>query len=100
MHDANFASRNPHRRILPPPLHTFLLLILVIATAPIAKAQYRASIADFYNLFNKANLGTINATLGTVSPTGALVGSPNSNFGVANGALGARTIQMQARFSS
>src|SRR6185437_10521809 len=44
MHDANFASRNPHRRILPPPLHTFLLLILVIATAPFAKAQYRASI--------------------------------------------------------
>lgn len=61
-----------------------------------AKFQVRA---DFYNLFNKTNLSTINSTLGTVSPSGLLVGSPNSNFGVANGALGARTIQLQARFS-
>jgi hypothetical protein len=61
-----------------------------------AKFEFRA---DFYNLFNKTNLSTINGTLGTVSPNGTLVGSPNSNFGVANGALGARTIQLQARFA-
>jgi hypothetical protein len=62
--------------------------------------------ADFYNLFNKTNLNvqSIDAVLGTVGPNGALVGPPNSDFGVAGGdgqqaALGSRTIQLQARFS-
>lgn len=59
-----------------------------------AKFQIRA---DFYNLFNKTNLGTINANLGTVNPSGTVI-SVNPNFGVANGALGSRTIQLQARF--
>lgn len=55
--------------------------------------------ADIYNLFNKTNINsqTIDANLGSVSPDGIV--SPNSDFGVAGGALGSRTVQLQARFS-
>jgi hypothetical protein len=55
--------------------------------------------ADFYNLFNKTNLNvaTIDTNLGSVTPTGVV--TPNSDFGVASGALGSRTVQLQARFS-
>lgn len=62
--------------------------------------------ADFYNLFNKTNINVqnIDANLGSVTPAGVV--TPNSDFGVAggssngtNGALGSRTIQLQARFS-
>jgi hypothetical protein len=66
-----------------------------------AKLEIRA---DIYNFFNKLNLNTasIDANLGSVSPTGVV--SPNSDFGVAGGngataALGSRTVQLQARFS-
>jgi Carboxypeptidase regulatory-like domain len=56
--------------------------------------------ADFYNLFNKTNLdsSTIDNTLGSANPDGSL-SSMNSDFGVARGALGSRTIQLQSRFS-
>ncbi len=55
--------------------------------------------ADVYNFFNKTNINSasIDGNLGSVSPTGAV--SPNSDFGVAGGALGSRTVQLQARFS-
>jgi hypothetical protein len=55
--------------------------------------------ADVYNLFNNTNLNvaTIDANLGSVTPTGVV--TPNSDFGVATGALGSRTVQLQARFS-
>ncbi|HEV2280087.1 MAG TPA: TonB-dependent receptor [Acidobacteriaceae bacterium] len=55
--------------------------------------------ADAYNLFNETNINTqqIDNTLGFVSPTGTV--TPNSHFGVANNALGSRTVQLQARFS-
>jgi hypothetical protein len=55
--------------------------------------------ADVYNLFNKTNLNValIDANLGSVTPTGVV--TPNSDFGVATGALGSRTVQLQARFS-
>lgn len=57
--------------------------------------------ADFYNIFNKTNLniGQIDTFLGTANPDGTLNGSPNSHFGVIGGALGSRTVQLQARFS-
>jgi len=56
--------------------------------------------ADFYNLFNKTNLdpSTIDNTLGSANPDGTL-SSFNPDFGVARGALGSRTIQLQSRFS-
>jgi hypothetical protein len=54
---------------------------------------------DTYNLFNKTNINDsdINTNLGSVAPDGTV--SPSGNFGVANGALGSRTVQLQARFS-
>ncbi|HXO31861.1 MAG TPA: hypothetical protein VN901_05920, partial [Candidatus Acidoferrales bacterium] len=55
--------------------------------------------ADVYNLFNRTNLNiaSLDANLGSVAPDGTVI--PNSDFGVAGGALGSRTIQLQARFS-
>lgn len=44
------------------------------------------------------NTGSIDTSLGGVDPTGAVT-SVNSDFGVAGGALGGRTVQLQARFS-
>jgi hypothetical protein len=63
-----------------------------------AKFEFRA---DIYNLFNKLNINpnSIDGFIGSVNPDGTLNGSPNSNFGVAGGALGSRTVQLQARFS-
>ncbi len=56
--------------------------------------------ADSFNIVNKINLDPtrIDNILGSVNPNGS-VNSFNSNFGVAGGALGSRTIQLQARFS-
>lgn len=56
--------------------------------------------ADVYNIFNKTNLNvaSIDANLGSVAPSSGTV-TPNSDFGVAGGALGSRTVQLQARFS-
>jgi hypothetical protein len=61
-----------------------------------AKFEVRA---DVYNLFNRTNLNvaTLDAVIGSVTPTGVV--TPNSDFGVAGGALGSRTVQLQARFS-
>jgi hypothetical protein len=59
-----------------------------------AKFEIRA---DAYNLLNVVNLGSVNGYLGSVSPSGVV--SPDTNFGTVNGALGSRTIQLQARFS-
>jgi hypothetical protein len=55
---------------------------------------------DTYNLFNKTNIDTsdMDTTIGSVNPNGT-IGSVNSDFGVAGGALGGRTVQLQARFS-
>jgi hypothetical protein len=55
---------------------------------------------DSYNLFNKTNIndGCIDTNVGSVAPDGT-ISSTNSNFGVSCGALGSRTVQMQARFS-
>ncbi len=55
---------------------------------------------DAYNLFNKTNINTecIDTNLGSVNPNGT-VSSVNSDFGVSCGALGSRTVQLQARFS-
>jgi len=55
---------------------------------------------DTYNLLNKLNINTstIDNTLGSVNPDGT-VQSVNQDFGVARGALGSRTVQLQARFS-
>lgn len=56
--------------------------------------------ADAYNFFNKTNINTasIDNSLGSVDAgTGAV--HPNADFGVAGGALGSRTVQLQARFS-
>jgi hypothetical protein len=62
-----------------------------------AKFEIRA---DFYNIFNQTNLniGSIDTNLGTVQPDGT-VSAVNSHFGVIGGALGSRTVQLQARFS-
>jgi hypothetical protein len=56
--------------------------------------------ADAYNLFNKTNINgqSLNTTIGSVNPDGT-VSQFNANFGVANSGLGARVVQMQARFS-
>ena len=64
--------------------------------------------ADVFNLFNKTNInggsqqggggGGIDNVLGTVNPDGS-INSVNSDFGVANSALGSRTVEIQARFS-
>ncbi len=55
---------------------------------------------DSFNLFNKTNIntGTIDTNVGAVGPTGAIT-NVNGDFGVAGGALGSRTVQLQARFS-
>lgn len=55
---------------------------------------------DTYNLFNKININTstIQTTLGSVAPDGS-ISQVNGAFGVAEGALGSRTVQLQARFS-
>jgi hypothetical protein len=55
---------------------------------------------DAYNVFNKTNINasSIDNTLGSVDPTGA-VSSVNKDFGVAGNALGSRTVQLQSRFS-
>ena len=62
-----------------------------------AKFEVRA---DAFNFFNKTNIrtGSIDNILGSVNPDGS-IGSVNSDFGVAGGALGSRTVQLQARFS-
>jgi Carboxypeptidase regulatory-like domain/TonB dependent receptor len=62
-----------------------------------AKFEVRA---DAYNFFNKTNINSadIDNNLGSVNPDGS-IGSVNSDFGVAGGALGSRTVQLQARFS-
>jgi len=56
--------------------------------------------ADFYNLFNETNINgsSIDTTLGSVNPDGSIA-KINPHFGTATGALGSRTIQLQARFS-
>ncbi|HEX3987575.1 MAG TPA: carboxypeptidase regulatory-like domain-containing protein [Acidobacteriaceae bacterium] len=55
--------------------------------------------ADAYNFFNKININTatIHNVLGTAAPDGTVTPSPG--FGTAGGALGGRTVQLQARFS-
>ncbi|MGC8549712.1 MAG: carboxypeptidase regulatory-like domain-containing protein [Acidobacteriaceae bacterium] len=53
--------------------------------------------AYVYNFLNEVNLGGVNSYLGSVSPTGVV--NPNPNFGTVGGALGGRTVQLQARFS-
>jgi hypothetical protein len=53
---------------------------------------------DAFNLFNKLNLNGIDNNLGTINTDGT-VSSVNTDFGVAGGALGSRTVQLQARFS-
>ncbi|MGB6191608.1 MAG: TonB-dependent receptor, partial [Terracidiphilus sp.] len=55
---------------------------------------------DTFNLLNKNNLDTarIDNVLGSVNPDGS-INSVNSDFGVAGGSLGSRTVQLQARFS-
>ncbi len=55
---------------------------------------------DAYNFFNKTNINSadIDTSLGSVNPDGS-IGSVNTDFGVAGGALGSRTVQLQARFS-
>jgi len=62
-----------------------------------AKFEFRV---DTYNLFNKTNINgqSIDNTVGAVNPDGSL-SSVNSDFGVAGGGLGSRTVQLQARFS-
>jgi len=59
-----------------------------------AKFEFRA---NFYNLFNKVNLQNINAIIGSINPDGTM--TPNVHFGEAQNALGARVIELQARFS-
>jgi hypothetical protein len=64
--------------------------------------------ADVFNLFNKTNInggsqqggggGGIDNVLGTVNPDGT-INSVNTDFGVANSALGSRTVEAQVRFS-
>jgi len=55
---------------------------------------------DTYNLFNKTNINTgcLDTNLGSVNPNGT-ISSVNSDFGVACGGLGSRTVQLQTRFS-
>jgi hypothetical protein len=55
---------------------------------------------DAFNLFNKTNIDTaqINSNLGSLNPDGTL-SNINTSFGVAGAALGARIVQLQARFS-
>jgi hypothetical protein len=62
-----------------------------------AQLEFRA---DIYNFFNKTNINgsSVDMNLGSVNPDGTLT-KINSDFGVAGGALGSRTVQLQARFS-
>ncbi len=62
-----------------------------------ARLEFRV---DAYNVFNKTNLNTetMNTFLGTVNPDGSLA-STNPAFGTVGNALGARVVQLQARFS-
>ena len=62
-----------------------------------AQFEFRA---DAYNLFNKTNINgsSINNAIGTANPDGS-VSQFNPNFGTANSELGARVVQLQARFS-
>jgi Carboxypeptidase regulatory-like domain len=62
-----------------------------------ARFEFRA---DVYNLFNKTNLngGAMDNLVGSANPDGT-ISSVNSHFGVVYGALGGRTVQLQARFS-
>jgi hypothetical protein len=55
---------------------------------------------DDYNVFNKTNINpnSIDKILATVNPDGTTT-TPNSDFGIAGGALASRTVQLQARFS-
>jgi hypothetical protein len=57
-----------------------------------AKLEIRA---NFYNLFNKLNLNGD----GAAWSNGIMSDVQNPNFGEAGSALGARVIEMQARFS-
>ncbi len=56
--------------------------------------------ADFYNLFNNLNINaaSIDGLVGSVGSDGTVT-NVNHDFGVAGGALGSRTVQLQARFS-
>ena len=56
--------------------------------------------ADAYNLFNKTNLngGAMDNLVGSANPDGT-ISSVNTHFGIPYGALGSRTVQLQARFS-
>ncbi|MGB6303005.1 MAG: TonB-dependent receptor [Acidobacteriaceae bacterium] len=56
--------------------------------------------ADAYNLFNKVNLngGAMDNLVGSAAPDGTIT-SVNTHFGIPYGALGGRTVQLQARFS-
>ena len=56
--------------------------------------------ADIYNVFNQINVdgSSIDTLVGAARPDGT-VASYNPHFGVARGALGSRTVQLQARFS-
>ncbi len=56
--------------------------------------------ADAYNLFNKINLngGAMDNLVGSAAPDGSVT-SINSHFGVPYGALGGRSVQLQARFN-
>jgi hypothetical protein len=49
-----------------------------------AKLEFRA---NFYNLFNHLNLNNVDTAV------------TDPHFGEANGALGSRTVEMQARFN-
>jgi hypothetical protein len=62
-----------------------------------ARLEFRA---DGYNIFNRTNInaGSINNVIGTANPNGTIT-NPQTNFGTATGALGARVVQLQARFS-
>ena len=65
---------------------------------PLLGNDAKLSISAYaYNLLNVVNLGSVNSYLGSVSPTGVV--NPNPNFGTVGGALGSRTVQLQARFS-
>lgn len=54
---------------------------------------------DAFNLFNQTNLNGISTSIGTGGGNTGSNFAPNVYFGQATGALGARIIDMQARFS-
>ena len=67
-----------------------------------AKLAFRA---NFYNLFNTLNLSNIsgNKSIGSIivdpNTQQIIKYSPNTRFGQAESALGARVIELQARFN-